>query len=376
MVHKKQCKVVAFVKDNGSDDLPAVKAPDDTVEILKSLMQKTIFKLLSSSTLTDPRVHDSLTQLWEDMCEDAELTWCAKRAFPKELATSVYDDFSELYENTMQIPLGGMRSADQDLWSTLHLVWGRMITCRVVAELNSLKDPQEALPKELWTGLQEEIGVFPGRVAELIQAFSGDEVPSFKELLQIICGDTSMAVTAVYGEVEWTSRYQPSSTVALLPYMASTFCCGHGNCEAEMADKIVAYQKWKYGVFETFDELYSSQCDYCFKLSEKVHRCSKCLTKSWCSRECQQKDWNEKHKEFCIKDADPRKAKGGAQVRRETEMKSLERGMEEVLMLNKDKPAELQNALSEVKKLCEKKGKRGKTATKVRANSNDGGQQK
>ena len=88
------------------------------------------------------------------------------------------------------------------------------------------------------------------------------------------------------------------------------------------------------------------------------------------------KDWNEKHKEFCIKDADPRKAKGGAQVRRETEMKSLERGMEEVLMLNKDKPAELQNALSEVKKLCEKKGKRGKTATKVRANSNDGGQQK
>ena len=282
MVHKKQCKVVAFVKDNGSDDLPAVKAPDDTVEILKSLMQKTIFKLLSSSTLTDPRVHDSLTQLWEDMCEDAELTWCAKRAFPKELATSVYDDFSELYENTMQIPLGGMRSADQDLWSTLHLVWGRMIICRVVAELNSLKDPQEALPKELWTGLQEEIGVFPGRVAEVIQAFSGDGVPSFKELLQIICGgtlvqkcsfcDTSMAVTAVYGEVAWTSRYQPSSTVALLPYMASTFCCGHGNCEAEMADKIVAYQKWKYGVFETFDELYSSQCDYCFKLSEKVHR--------------------------------------------------------------------------------------------------------
>ena len=105
-------------------------------------------------------------------------------------------------------------------------------------------------------------------------------------------------------------------------------------------------------------------------------RCSKCLTKSWCSQECKSKDWDEKHKEFCIKDVDQRKVKGGAQVRRETEMKSLERGMEEALMLNKDKPAELQNALSEVKKLCEKKGKRGKTATKVRANSNDGGQQK
>ena len=35
----------------------------------------------------------------------------------------------------------------------------------------------------------------------------------------------------------------------------------------------------------------------------------------------------------------------GAQVRRETEMKSLERGMEEVLKLNKDKPMEQQNVM-------------------------------
>ena len=39
-------------------------------------------------------------------------------------------------------------------------------------------------------------------------------------------------------------------------------------------------------------------------------RCSKCLTKSWCSRECQQKDREEKHKEFCIKGAEQRKVKG------------------------------------------------------------------
>ena len=105
-------------------------------------------------------------------------------------------------------------------------------------------------------------------------------------------------------------------------------------------------------------------------------RCSKCLTKSWCSRECQQKDWKEKHNEFCIKDADQRKVKGGAQVRRETEMKTLEEGMEKALVLNKDKPMVVQNAVAGVKKLCEKKMKRSKTATKVQANSNDGGQQK
>ena len=57
-------------------------------------------------------------------------------------------------------------------------------------------------------------------------------------------------------------------------------------------------------------------------------------------------------------------------------MKSLEKGMEEALMLNKDKSTGLQDAVSGVKKLCEKKAKKGKTATKVQSNSNDGGQQK
>ena len=86
------------------------------------------------------------------------------------------------------------------------------------------------------------------------------------------------------------------------------------------------------------------------------------MTKRWCSRECQQKDWYEKHNEFCNKDADQRKVRGGAQVRRETGMKSLERGMEQNLMLNKsvDKSMEVQIALSGVKKLCEKKGEKGK----------------
>ena len=62
------------------------------------------------------------------------------------------------------------------------------------------------------------------------------------------------------------------------------------------------------------------------------------------------------------KDADQRKVRGGAQVRRETGMKSLERGMEQNLMLNKsvDKSMEVQIALSGVKKLCEKKGEKGK----------------
>ena len=48
--------------------------------------------------------------------------------------------------------------------------------------------PREAMPEELWVVIQEEIGPFPNRVAELIKAFSGAHLPSFHELLKVFCG--------------------------------------------------------------------------------------------------------------------------------------------------------------------------------------------
>ena len=52
-------------------------------------------------------------------------------------------------------------------------------------------------------------------------------------------------------------------------------------------------------------------------------------------------------------------------------MKSLERGMEQNLMLNKDKSMEVQIALSGVKKLCEKKGEKGKCWRSTDVNSDE-----
>ena len=197
---------------------------------------------------------------------------------PEEFVKNQCFDFSKLFDDARQIRV-------QNLWPTVHLVWETLINCRVVGELSSLKEPQEEAPrKELRIGLQEEIGVFPGHVEEVIQAFSGDdirnEVPSFKKLLEIICGgtlvqkcsfcDASLTVTAVAAEV--AGCYKSSAKVALLPHTAPTFCCGRGNCAAEMAGKIVVHEKWRLDVHATFDKLWSSRCDYCFQLSEKVHR--------------------------------------------------------------------------------------------------------
>ena len=104
-------------------------------------------------------------------------------------------------------------------------------------------------------------------------------------------------------------------------------------------------------------------------------RCGKCLTKKWCSRDCQEKDWEEKHQEFCIKDADQRKVRGGAEVRRKAGMKSLRKGIREALAVNADKPVELQMMVSEVNELCKKKEKRVSTGPRVVASSSEEGPQ-
>ena len=112
----------------------------------------------------------------------------------------------------------------QDLWLTLHLVLGRLTSC--ISEIvTMLKDPRGAVPPELWIGFQqEEVGVLPSRVVDLIKALSASQLPSFQELLKVFCGGTlrqtcsfckkRMTVAAVFGEV--AGRYVGTPTVSII----------------------------------------------------------------------------------------------------------------------------------------------------------------
>ena len=57
-----------------------------------------------------------------------------------------------------------------------------------------------------------------------------------------------------------------------------------------------------------------------FKLKHVIFvpsRCSKCLTKLWCSRECLSKDWEMAHKVTCNEQPDKRKVKADKKERTE-----------------------------------------------------------
>ena len=81
-------------------------------------------------------------------------------------------------------------------------------------------------------------------------------------------------------------------------------------------------------------------------------RCSECLTKHYCSRDCLLKDSDEKHSKFCSKGAEARKVKEDAKARVEIALKRLEVGLENSLKLEAEQ--QVKKMIVEVKELCEK----------------------
>ena len=119
--------------------------------------------------------------------------------------------------------------------------------------------------------------------------------------------------------------------------------------------------------------LQSKRCDYCFMLAEKVHRyddktcqptymcflrCSKCLTKNYCSRECLLKDSEENHSKFCHKGEEERKVKRDGKARVESGLKGLEAMTEDGLkhpeVMKQKHFKEIGKRVVEVKEMCKK----------------------
>ena len=59
-----------------------------------------------------------------------------------------------------------------------------------------------------------------------------------------------------------------------------------------------------------------------------LHRCGKCKTKTYCSKDCQVKDWEVKHQGFCNEIPEEWKVKTGAKDRVETGLEGVEDGFQ------------------------------------------------
>merc|ERR1712192_29328 len=138
-----------------------------------------------------------------------------------------------------------------------------------------------------------------------------------------------------------------------------------------MQIKYDTWAKWGVAVLRTRVKLEKNRCDSCFKLASLVHRCTKCLTKTYCSEECWKEDWDKKHKQFCKKDPVDLKVKHDSMLRRQKQDEHCE---EFKARLSRQFSGPIKEEVMKVAQSCQEleiKGKEDKRDKKVRANGGE-----
>ena len=203
----------------------------DTTEVLVALVQRFLMQIKS---MMDPALFlhiEQLPQLEDVMEMNRRKIWAHRKLYPEQYKDAdILDGFSasyRLFPNTKVF--APHDEACLETWSILHLVWGRLIGHWVIVRMNCLKDPRQAMPQDAWEDfIEDDVGLFPLRLKEILDAFVSNQMISFKELLQVFCGgslvqhcsfcDATMTVEAVNGEVKGLERGVP--VVVLLLYFS------------------------------------------------------------------------------------------------------------------------------------------------------------
>ena len=294
LVHKEQCRDLVKAKKLEVEGkissrvpvgifshhpFPKEGLPEDTIEILTVQVHRILIKmrLAGHPAHANSRIHDDLLELEKDMQRNRHFIWAERKIRPQHDRTSYIEAGFTLLNKLSSFVV----SAVDELWPILLLVWEKLCEQHVLRMVNSLKEPRNAVPLELWEGLEDEVGLFPTRLQELLDALtSSTQLPSFKELLSVFCGGsleqnctfcgTTVTVVAVAEEGKGCEKDVP--TVCLLPFLPILFCCGGANCAEDLAKKIKTWYGWAAAARMTHDKLALNKCDFCFKLAENVHR--------------------------------------------------------------------------------------------------------
>jgi len=341
-VHKDQCKLLSKARESSKipvtiySNIPFSSAalPENTLEALVELIQRVLAKMRDINHPVCSVFPAEMKALEDEMVAKRRIIWAHQKTFPKQAKSFFGTDnvaatfFKYLFQSETD-PL--------DLGSILLLLLMKCVDHKTVLEVNQMKEPGAMIPKEAWSGAEKEVGLFPTRLQELIEAFhaKGQDFPSYLELLKIFCGGSliqecsfcsnTTKVEALYGE-------KRSLGCALVrPHSSPTFMCGKPACVQEIRKRLGAWNDWLLAEKALFSKLQITRCDFCFKFAEKVNRCSKCLTKNWCSKECPRNDLQKSHEEFCQGGADRRKIKGGKEVRKNVGTEDLEDYFDRVL---------------------------------------------
>ena len=286
LVHKEHCKKLKLAKEaeqlergDGSSSSVGLFSQhpfllsgklDDTSELLVNLIQRILVKIWQTGHPAWDL--DEVKQMVMRTQECRQLIWADRKLFPKtrQAAPRVL----------ICPPLKSLSFDPNNLWSTLHLVIGRLSSQNKLVIVSSLKEPHTSIPEKLWQAVDREVGIFPARLNDLIQAFydRSDHIPPFLDLLKVFCGGTllqkcsfcseNLTVTAMADEVNGCQK--GVSTVLLEPHLPVLFACSATTCRKQIEFQEGNWVRWIAAVTATHRKLMS--CDFCFKGAEELHR--------------------------------------------------------------------------------------------------------
>ena len=120
--------------------------------------------------------------------------------------------------------------------------------------------------------------------------------------------------------------------VTFTPTGVTLYSCGKAPCSGEVMARIINTEMVLYSTAEMLEKKFGKQrCDSCDLVGKKRHRCTKCLTKLYCSKECQLEDFKV-HRKVCREEEVERKKKGENGERKEEGGRDVEVMKEEMIM--------------------------------------------
>ena len=310
--------------------------PEDRIERVVITIKKLLLKMALSNHKVMETCSEEMGQMLAFMDFNRLMIWMLRKSKPRpEAAVSLSSLHlgSDIWDALMhksgrkvdEYALSGDHSRIFDICAILQNVL-EYIKGPVYVQ-RDFKDVERLFPEDLQSMISRaQNSTFLATVDRLLDALEHQLVP-YAEVVKIICnGEVKRNCSVCEESVTVTEVTQMKKRRGRAACFFNTLNIGIVRCADDICDLCmdenpsrVEYLKWYPLVLMTSTKYRENLCHFCFKLSSHgaVHRCGHCLTKVYCSRTCQAKDWNLIHSKICKGKGVARKLKCKAKERRE-----------------------------------------------------------
>ena len=190
-----------------------------------------------------------------------------------------------------------------DLWAIFQMlagfIYNRLDTSMKVLE----KVPVESYPEEVKVLVKNLSADRQFFIWDQVLGALGDHLVPYSHLVEIFCwNETRRSCDACQKDttIEMVKQ-EVGGDLELRPFIseyAGWVTCHREACFTKIRKHYADTVALLLGTFIE-KQRSSFKCDNCFFLCEKVHRCGRCLTKQYCSKECKSEDWKRIHEKVC-----------------------------------------------------------------------------